>query len=179
VLDHNLEEEGAQENAKSPYDTESKIKIIKSYQAATISGSLLIHQSSSYDQDKDVKEGDASKSLSGLRSMPDDDLTSVSSFELQDSIDYVFEEESNISKKVAEDMKSFVPTIVANTLKEQLPGLLSDALKDTLLQLIKDSIKSSILKSISEELPQVEAQVQKNLHNQLPTIILKPMYKEC
>ncbi|GJT15511.1 retrovirus-related pol polyprotein from transposon TNT 1-94 [Tanacetum coccineum] len=83
---------GAQENAKSPYDTESKIKIIKSYQAATISGSLLIHQSSSYDQDKDVKEGDASKSLSGLRSMPDDDLASISSFELQDSTDHVFEE---------------------------------------------------------------------------------------
>ncbi|GKB35563.1 hypothetical protein Tco_0880505, partial [Tanacetum coccineum] len=41
----------------SPYDTESEIKIIKSYQAATLSGSLFIHQSSSYDQDnKDVTD---------------------------------------------------------------------------------------------------------------------------
>ncbi|GJS88002.1 retrovirus-related pol polyprotein from transposon TNT 1-94 [Tanacetum coccineum] len=47
--------QGAQEIAESPYDTESEIKIIKSYQAAIISGSLFIHQSSSYDQeDQDV-----------------------------------------------------------------------------------------------------------------------------
>ncbi|GJY53861.1 hypothetical protein Tco_0445525 [Tanacetum coccineum] len=191
--------QGAQENAESPYDTKSKIKTIKSYQAATISGSLFIHQSSSYDQDKDAKEGDASESLFGLRSMPNDDLASISGFKTQDSADHVSEEgtktlhasankpaqsdpfghlhaelgilntnidqlESNISKKVAEDMKSSVPTIVADILKEQLHGLFSDALKATLPQLIKDSIKSSILASIAEELPQVEAQVQKNLH---------------
>ncbi|GJY62541.1 hypothetical protein Tco_0463198 [Tanacetum coccineum] len=178
--------QGAQENAESPYDTESKIKIIKSYQAATISGSLFIHQSYSYDQNKDVEEGDASESLSSLRSMPDDDLAFISGFETQDSADHVSEDgtdtlhasagkaaqsdplghlhaemgilntkidqlESSISKKVAEDMKSF---------------------------LLKDSIKCSISESISEELPKVEAQVQKNLHDQLPNILLKPMYKD-
>ncbi|GJZ10544.1 hypothetical protein Tco_0545303, partial [Tanacetum coccineum] len=127
---------------------------------------------------QDAEEGDASESLSGLRSMPDDDLASISSFETQDSADHVSEEESSISKKVAEAMKSFVPTIVADTLKEQLPSLLSDALKDTLPQLIKDSIKSYVSESIAEELLQVEAQVQKNLHNQLPNILLNPMYKE-
>ncbi|GKC52423.1 hypothetical protein Tco_1075168, partial [Tanacetum coccineum] len=41
---------------------------------------------------QDVKEGDASKSLSGLRSMPDDDLASISGFKLQDSTDHIFEE---------------------------------------------------------------------------------------
>ncbi|GJV96403.1 retrovirus-related pol polyprotein from transposon TNT 1-94 [Tanacetum coccineum] len=46
-----LKTQGAQENDESPYDTKSEIKLIKSYQAATISGSLFIHQSSSYDQD--------------------------------------------------------------------------------------------------------------------------------
>ncbi|GKA81684.1 hypothetical protein Tco_0788376 [Tanacetum coccineum] len=75
-------------------------------------------------------------------------------------------------------MKSSIPTILADTLKEQLPSLLSDALKDTLSQLIKDSIKSSVSTSIVEELPQVEVQVQKNLHDQLPNILLNPMYKE-
>ncbi|GKA01872.1 hypothetical protein Tco_0674537 [Tanacetum coccineum] len=89
--------QGAQENAESPFDTESKIKIIKSYQAAIISNSLFIHQSSSYDQDQNV-----------------------------DQI------ESNISKKVAEDIQSSVPTI--------------------------DSIKNSVSESIIEELPQVDAQ---------------------
>ncbi|GJU44677.1 hypothetical protein Tco_1201943, partial [Tanacetum coccineum] len=83
---------GAQENVESPYDTESKIKIIKSYQAATISGSLFIHQNSSYDQEKDVEEGDASESLFGLRSMPNDDLASISGFKTQDSADHVSKE---------------------------------------------------------------------------------------
>ncbi|GJW43861.1 hypothetical protein Tco_0072660 [Tanacetum coccineum] len=73
--------------------------------------------------------------------------------------------ESSISEKVVEAMKSSVPAIVADTLKEQLPSLLFDALKDTLPQLINDSIKSSVLEFIAEELPQVEAQVQKNLQN--------------
>nr|GEU36972.1 hypothetical protein [Tanacetum cinerariifolium] len=45
-------------------------------------------------------------------------------------------------------------------------------------ELIKDSIKSSVSKSIAEELPHVKAQVQKNLQDQLPNILLKPMYKE-
>ncbi|GJW30217.1 hypothetical protein Tco_0047092 [Tanacetum coccineum] len=62
--------------------------------------------------------------------------------------------------------------------KDQLYGLLSDALKDTLPPLLKDSITSSISQSITEELPHVEAQVQKNLHDQLHTLLLKPMYKE-
>ncbi|GKC92038.1 hypothetical protein Tco_1157480 [Tanacetum coccineum] len=45
----NSKTQGAQENVESPYDTELEIRIIKSYQAATISGSLFIHLSSSYD----------------------------------------------------------------------------------------------------------------------------------
>ncbi|GJW54470.1 hypothetical protein Tco_0098555 [Tanacetum coccineum] len=188
--------QGAQENAESPFDTESKIKIIKSYQAAIISNSLFIHQSSSYDQDqnviditpKDAEEGEASESLSGLRSMPNDDLASLPGFEIQDSNDHDSQEgtaktfhasadkpaqsdplghlqeelnllnnkidqvESSISKKVAEDIQSSIPTI--------------------------DSIKTSVSESIIEELPQVDAQVQKKLQAQLPDILLKPMYKE-
>ncbi|GJY57530.1 hypothetical protein Tco_0456645 [Tanacetum coccineum] len=141
--------QGAQENAESPYDTESEIKIINSYQAATISGLLFIHQRSLYDQNdqdviditpKDTEEKDALESLSVLRSMPDDDLASMTGFEIQDSTNHVFE-------------KSTMPLIVTNTLKEQLPDLLLDALKDTLPELIKDSIKSSVLESIAEELP--------------------------
>ncbi|GKD72704.1 hypothetical protein Tco_1330986, partial [Tanacetum coccineum] len=86
--------------------------------------------------------------------------------------------DSSITNHVSDSIQSTMPLIVTNTLKEQLPGLLSDALKDTLPQLIKDSIKSSVLESSEEELPQVEARVQKNLQGQLPNILLKPMYKE-
>ncbi|GJW40432.1 hypothetical protein Tco_0066277 [Tanacetum coccineum] len=208
------------EKAESPYDTKSKIIIIKSFQATTVFGSLLIHQGSqrSASDDHDViditpkdDEGDASDS--GLRSMPDDELAALTGFDSQDSTDHISDActetlhasadkptqsdplahlhkemcllynkvnqlESSITKHVSDSIQSTVPLIVTNTLKEQLPGLLSDALKDTLPQLIKDSIKSSISESIAEELPQVEAQVQKNLQDQLPNILLKPMYKE-
>nr|GEX71490.1 hypothetical protein [Tanacetum cinerariifolium] len=46
------------------------------------------------------------------------------------------------------------------------------------IKLLKESIKSSVSKSIAEELTYVEAQVQKNLQDQLPNLLLKPMYKE-
>ncbi|GJR05153.1 hypothetical protein Tco_0528137 [Tanacetum coccineum] len=119
--------QGAQENVESPYDTESEIKIIKSYQAATISGSL---------------------------SMPDVDLASTmlysvsilwsSSRRVVLTHNTVNQIESSITKHVSDSIQSTVPLTVSNTLKEQLPGLLSNALKDTLPQLIKDSIKSSV-----------------------------------
>ncbi|GJX44338.1 hypothetical protein Tco_0261014 [Tanacetum coccineum] len=86
--------------------------------------------------------------------------------------------ESSIVQQVLTEIKSSLPALVTNTLKEQLPNFLSDALKDTLPRLLKDSIKSSVSKSIVKELPHVEAQVQKNLQDQLPNLLLKPLYKE-
>ncbi|GJS51390.1 hypothetical protein Tco_0624752 [Tanacetum coccineum] len=86
--------------------------------------------------------------------------------------------ESSIVQQVSAEFKSSLPALVTDYLKEQLPSLFSDALKVTLPQLLKDSIKSSVSKSMAEELPHVEAQVQKNLQDQLPNLLLKPMYKE-
>ncbi|GJU58675.1 hypothetical protein Tco_1236441 [Tanacetum coccineum] len=138
--------QGAQENAESPYDTESEIKIIKYYQAATIS---------------EVEEGDDSDSLSGLRSMPDDDLASMTGFETQDSADHISKEGTETLHASADKPAQSDPLGHLHEelclLYNKLPGLLSDALKDTLPQLIKDSIKSSVSESIAEELPHVEA----------------------
>ncbi|GJY21094.1 hypothetical protein Tco_0393660 [Tanacetum coccineum] len=137
--------QNAQENDESPYENASEIKIIKSYQAATISSSLFIHQSSSYDQDviditpKDAKEGDASKSLSGLRSMPGTETLHAS-----------------IDKPAQSDPLGHLHEELC-LLYNKLHGLLSDALKDTLPQLIKEPIKRSVSESVTEELPQVEA----------------------
>ncbi|GJU95443.1 hypothetical protein Tco_1320199 [Tanacetum coccineum] len=157
------------EKDESPHDTKSNIKIIKSFQATDVSGSLLIHQGSqrsiSDDLDviditpKDDEERDASHS--GLRSMPDDDLASLTGFETLDSADNDSQEgtaetlyasadkpaqsdplgplheelrilntkidklESNITKKVTDDVQSSVPSIVSNSLIKTLPGLLS------------------------------------------------------
>ncbi|GJY16479.1 hypothetical protein Tco_0386901 [Tanacetum coccineum] len=160
------ETQDAQEIAESPSDTESKIKIIKSYQATTISGLLFTHQSSSYDQEnqeeiditaKDVEEGDASESLSGLRFMLDDDLASMTGFETQGSVDHVSEEGTETLHASADKPAQSDPLGHLHEelclIHNKLPGLLSDALKNTLPRLIKDSIKSSVLESIAEELP--------------------------
>ncbi|GJS59218.1 hypothetical protein Tco_0654002 [Tanacetum coccineum] len=180
-----------QETPESPYDTESEIKVVKSF--------LMSHISELQDQTMHNSEEIADiheDSDSDLQSMPDDDLRSVLGFDTADSddthenevsksdhifqddnafterlglpdhMDHIWEEFSSLHSKLG-DMESFI-----------LSSFLSDALKDTFPQFLKDSIRSYVLKSIAEELPHVEAQVQKNLQDQLPNLLLKPMYKE-
>nr|GEX17774.1 hypothetical protein [Tanacetum cinerariifolium] len=132
---------------------------------------------------KEAEERDDSESLSGLRSMPDDDLASMTGFETQDSVDHVSEEgtetlHASANKPAQSDPLGHLHEelcLLHNKINQIVASLLSDALKYTLLQLIKDSIESFILDSIAEELPQVEAHVQKNLQDQLPNILLKPI----
>ncbi|GKD20493.1 hypothetical protein Tco_1222196, partial [Tanacetum coccineum] len=96
---------------------------------------------------KDIEERDAFESLSGLWSMPDDDLAAMISFEIQDSADHVFEEGTK--------------TLHASADKP--------AQSDPLVHLHKELC---LLNN------KVEARVQKNLQDQLPNILMKPMYKE-
>ncbi|GJZ24005.1 hypothetical protein Tco_0561464 [Tanacetum coccineum] len=84
---------------------------------------------------KDAKEGEASKSLSGLRFMPDDDLASVFGFETQDSADLDSQESTAETFHASAD---------------------EPAQSDPF-----DSIKIFVLESIAEELPQVDAQSQR------------------
>ncbi|GJS11970.1 hypothetical protein Tco_0368766 [Tanacetum coccineum] len=118
-----------------------------------------------------------------------DDNASDERLSLPDHMDHICEEvsslhskhgdmKSSIIQQVSAEIKTSLPALITNTLTKQLLSFLSDALKDTLPQLLKETIKSSVLKSITEELPHVEAQVQKNLQDQLPNLLLKPMYKE-
>ncbi|GJX34611.1 hypothetical protein Tco_0246168 [Tanacetum coccineum] len=73
------------ENPESPFDTESEIKIIKRFQPSqpdddaqiTFMGAEPYNQTNLTDGDSD----------SGLRSMPDDDLVSLTGFETPDSAD--------------------------------------------------------------------------------------------
>ncbi|GJS04498.1 hypothetical protein Tco_0321006 [Tanacetum coccineum] len=141
-----------------------------------------------------TKKADSDKTDSGLQSMPDDDLASLSGFEAEDSEDedplgHLQEElrtlntkidqlESNISKKVTDDIQSSVPSLVANALKAHLLDLISGALKNILPQLLKDSIHQSVQESIKEKFLLFDAQVQQTLQDQLPSIILMPMNKQ-
>nr|GEY41935.1 hypothetical protein [Tanacetum cinerariifolium] len=126
IMDEIDQKNKAAEKPKSPFYTKSEIKIIQ-------------------------RDGD---SESGLRSMPDDDLVSLTGFETPDSADNyskegtgetfnaftdipaqseplghlheemcilnkkIYQFESNITKKVTDDIQSFVPLIIADSLKE-------------------------------------------------------------
>ncbi|GKB60527.1 hypothetical protein Tco_0916713, partial [Tanacetum coccineum] len=83
-------------------------------------------------RNKDAEKAERDAFDSGLRSMHDDDLSSLTGFETHDSSDYFSDAQSNIVNQVSETIQSSMPLIVADTLKEQLLGLLKDALKDTL-----------------------------------------------
>ncbi|GJS45138.1 hypothetical protein Tco_0595259 [Tanacetum coccineum] len=138
--------------AESPYDTESEIKIIKSFQGS--------QRSAADDTDviditpKDDK-GDAYESRLCL--MTDDDLASLTGFKTQYSSDHFSDAGTKTLHASANKPAQSNPLGHLHEelclLKNKLPGQLKDALKDTHPQLIKDSIKNSILESIAEELP--------------------------
>ncbi|GJS74887.1 hypothetical protein Tco_0724768 [Tanacetum coccineum] len=195
----NSKTQGAQEKAKSPYDTESEIKIIKSYQAATISGSLFIHQSSSYDQDdqdviditpKYAEEGEASESLSGLRSMPDNDLASMPGFETQDSVDHVFEEgtetlHASADKPAQSDplghvheelcllnnkvnqLESNITKHVSDSIQSTMPLIVTNTLKEQLPGLLSDALKDTLPQLIKDS---IKSSVLESIAKELPHV---------
>nr|GEW45000.1 hypothetical protein [Tanacetum cinerariifolium] len=123
--------QGAQENAESFFDIELEIKIIKSYQAATISGTAETFYAFA---DKPTQSGPLGHLQEELNL-------------LNNKVDQL---ESSISKKVVEDIQSSIPTIFVDTLKLKLSGLLSKALNNILPKLLMDSIKTSVSESIAE-----------------------------
>nr|GEV63254.1 hypothetical protein [Tanacetum cinerariifolium] len=138
---------------------------------------------------KDATEGDASESLSGLRSIPDDDLASMTGFETQDSADGVSEEGTKTSHDFADKPAQSNALghlheelcLLHNKVKQLESSItkhVSDSIQETMPVIVTSTLKEQLLESIAEELPQVEAHVQKNLQDQLPNIIMKPMYKE-
>ncbi|GJT57812.1 hypothetical protein Tco_0992866 [Tanacetum coccineum] len=108
----------------------------------------------------DTQENDVSKSDTILQ----DDHASAERLSLPDHMDHICEEVTSLHTRIG-DMESYIVQQVSADFNSSMP-------------LLKDSIKSSISTSIAEDLPHVEAQVQKNLQDQLSNLLLKPMYKE-
>ncbi|GKD65937.1 hypothetical protein Tco_1308045, partial [Tanacetum coccineum] len=179
-----------QETPKSPYDTKSEIKVVKSFFTSHI---FELKDQTMHDSEEtsNIHEGFDSD----LQSMPNDDLRSVSGFHTADSDD-THENEVSKSDHILQDDNAFAErlslpdhmdhiceevislhSILGDMESSILPSLLSDALKDTLPQLLKDSIKSSVSKSIAEELPHVEAQRFILLQNELSKSLHKNMKK--
>nr|GEU46900.1 hypothetical protein [Tanacetum cinerariifolium] len=160
-----------QETPKGLYDTESEIKVVKSFSTSHIS-KMKDHTMHNSKETADIHEG----SGSNLQSMPDDDLKSISGFHTTDSdayhknevsksdhifqydnasaerlslpehMDHICEEVGSLYLKLR-DMESSIIQQVSAEFKSFLPALL-----------LKNSIKSYVSKSIAKELPHVEAQ---------------------
>ncbi|GJR38929.1 hypothetical protein Tco_1214613 [Tanacetum coccineum] len=86
--------------------------------------------------------------------------------------------ESNITRKVSEEIHSPIPALITEALKQQLPGLLIDALQSTLHTLLKDLIKESVDTFVEEKLPIFNEQVQQSFKAQTPELFIQPMNKE-
>ncbi|GKG00799.1 hypothetical protein Tco_0302489, partial [Tanacetum coccineum] len=131
---------------------------------------------SSYDQEdqdvidispKDAEEGDAYESLSGLRSMPDDDLASMTSFETQDSADHVSEEgtetlHASADKPTQSDplahlhkemcllynkvnqLESSITKHVSDSIQSTVPLIVTNTLKEQLHGLLSDALKDTL-----------------------------------
>ncbi|GKC71627.1 hypothetical protein Tco_1117510 [Tanacetum coccineum] len=190
--------ESAEEQVNQPRAAEAKMvldqKVEETVQESGFVALEDVTFDSSYDKDdqdviditpKDVGEGDASESLPGLRSMPDDDLASMTSFKTQDSADHVSEEGTE-TLHASTDMPAqsdplshlheelYLLNNKVNQLESSITKHVSDSIQSTVPLIVTNTLKEQL----PEELPQVEAQVQKNLQDKLPNILLKPMYKE-
>ncbi|GKA52497.1 hypothetical protein Tco_0745812 [Tanacetum coccineum] len=184
--EYDQQNKAAQEKAESPYDTKSEIKIIKSFQAIDVLGSLLIHQGSqrSISDDLDVidntpkydKEGDASDS--GLRSMPDDDLASLTGFETPDSVDddskegsaetfYAsadvpaqsdplgpLHEELCILNTKIDNFESIITKKVTDNVQSSVPSIVTNSLRETLPDLLLEDLKNTLPQLIMDSIKQ-------------------------
>ncbi|GJV04137.1 hypothetical protein Tco_1337706 [Tanacetum coccineum] len=142
-----------------------------------------------YDQSKSTMHGD-SDSGSGLRSMPDDNLASLTGFETPDSFDDESKEGTTETFNAFADMPALSDTIghlneelrIVNTKIDQLESSVTkkvtDDIQSFMPSIVEDSLKENLPESIEEKLPVCAAQVQQSLQDQLLNILLKPINKE-
>nr|GFA37795.1 hypothetical protein [Tanacetum cinerariifolium] len=159
-----------QETPESPYDTESEIKVVKSYFTCQIPKL----------QDQIMHDSDES---TDYESMPKDDLRSVSGFETADSddtqgndvchSDHTFPNHNasaeRLNLQIIWIISSTLPALVNTALQEQLHGLLSATLKDCLPSIIQESLQTHILASFeqfAEKQTKLNKKVVKHLNRQ-------------
>ncbi|GJR45139.1 retrovirus-related pol polyprotein from transposon TNT 1-94 [Tanacetum coccineum] len=155
-----------QHTQESPFDTESEILFVKSFQASQITKDAEVTLMGSRPMNMDSQTADSEFEL---ESMPDDDLQSISGFEtsVSDSshdvshLEHTSWEKTTFAKFQSLSgnldhvcVESYVPNLISHSLKAQIPGLLFDALKTSLPQLLKESLTPLIpfvSESVAEE----------------------------
>nr|GEW69973.1 hypothetical protein [Tanacetum cinerariifolium] len=151
-----------QETPENPYDTKSEIKVVKSFLTNHVS---KLHDISDFD----------------LQSMPDDDLRSVSGFEVADSddnhenkvsksnhifqddnasterlslpdhMDHICEEVSSLQSKLGDMESSIVHQIFAE-IGSSLPALVTTTLKEQIPGLLSDALKDTLPQLIKDSI---------------------------
>ncbi|GJR55107.1 retrovirus-related pol polyprotein from transposon TNT 1-94 [Tanacetum coccineum] len=164
--------------SEGPYDTESKIKFIKSFKAYTISDYVVssselssmpdddLHSTSPFDtvksgdEDDDIDMAD-SKHIS-KEGTTDTFLDASAEFDsLSGHLDHVCEEVSNLHSKIADmessilqsisdEIKNSMSSLISNALKDQLPGLLFEALKECLPSILHDSLPTQLHQTVAK-----------------------------
>ncbi|GJY89986.1 retrovirus-related pol polyprotein from transposon TNT 1-94 [Tanacetum coccineum] len=161
----------AQETLQSPYDTESEIKVVRSFFT-----SHLYEVKDQIMNDYEESAGIQEDSVSDLQSMPDDDLRSVFGFEAVDSDDTHDNEVSHSAHTSQDDIASAErQTMITNALKEQLLGILSATLKDCIPLIINESLQTHN-PDVSEQF--AETQAQQRLKKELSKVIKSEVAKK-
>ncbi|GJS82736.1 retrovirus-related pol polyprotein from transposon TNT 1-94 [Tanacetum coccineum] len=203
MVDDGTEFDIADENL---FDTESEIQFVKSYKPVTDNEeSLFTSKESDNEEDSELasipddeigseeslsepkiskseeKDGDnVLEELADLRALADKPSKSISHIkeEIISLSTKIGQMESNITKKVSEELHSSIPVLITEALKQELTGLLTDALKSTLPALLKDFIKESMDTCVEEKLPIFNEEVQKSFKAQIPELFIQLMNKE-
>ncbi|GJS03176.1 retrovirus-related pol polyprotein from transposon TNT 1-94 [Tanacetum coccineum] len=167
----------AQETPESPYDTESEIKVIKSFFTSHLSDvqdqTMNDYEESAAADSDDTHDNEVSHSAHASQ----DDIASAERLSIPDHLDPICEEvnylhsrlgnmESSIVQTVSNEIKSSLPAMITNALKEQLPGILSATLKDCLSLIINESLQT-YNPVVSKQFVETQAQLNKKVLKQL------------
>ncbi|GKD87898.1 hypothetical protein Tco_1359052, partial [Tanacetum coccineum] len=166
----------AQETLESPYDIKLEIKVVKSVFTSHLSG-VQDQIMNDYEESGGIQED----SDSDLQSMPDDDLRSVSGFEVADSddihdnevsysahtsqddiasaehlsipdhLDHICEEVNYLHSRLR-NMESSIVQIVSDEIKSSLPAIITNALKEQLHVILSATLKDCLPLIVNESL---------------------------
>nr|GEW42848.1 hypothetical protein [Tanacetum cinerariifolium] len=137
---------------------------------------------------QDAEEGDASESLVGLRSMPDDDLSFISGFESQESDDHVSEEDyktlnTSADKPALSDpigqlhadlgilntkidqLEISISKKVAEDMKSSIPVIVADTLKEHLPGPLSDALKDTLPQLVKDS---IKSSILESILEELP-----------
>ncbi|GJW92906.1 retrovirus-related pol polyprotein from transposon TNT 1-94, partial [Tanacetum coccineum] len=166
----------AQETPESPYDTQSEIKVVKSFFTSHLSR-VQDQTMNDYEESTGIQED----SDSDLQSMPDDDLRSISGFEadnsddthdnevshsshtsqddiasaehlsIPDHLDHICEEVSYLHSRLG-NMESSIVQTVSDEIKSSLPAIITNALKEQLPGIFSATLKDCLPLIVKESL---------------------------